>query len=86
MEDGRVTLDPATLPSAETPLPVEHLSWRQGFSVAQTTVFGLPIDGELPGLSSIGELGIAVGRPELGDRGPLWSTTPTTCPRASPRS
>ena len=55
--DGRVALDAADLPSAETPLNVAHVAWREGFSVAQTTVFALDVHGDLPGIGDVGEVG-----------------------------
>lgn len=55
--DGRVALDADALPSAATPLPVDHVAWREGFSVAQTTVFELPVTGALPSLGDIGAAG-----------------------------
>lgn len=36
---GRVTIPAGLLPSGETPVPVERLTWRSGFSPVQTTVF-----------------------------------------------
>lgn len=55
--DGRVALDADALPQADTPLNVEHVAWREGFSVAQTSVFALDVTGDLPGLGDVGESG-----------------------------
>lgn len=51
--DGRVRL-PADLPSAFTPVPVERVAWRTGFSPAQTAVLrlGLLDPASLPGLDA----------------------------------
>ncbi len=38
IENGRVSLDSDTLPSAATPLNTERLSWRTGFSLVQPSV------------------------------------------------
>jgi len=45
LERDRVAIDPSTLPQADTPVPTDHLGWRDGFSVVQSTVFDLgPMD------------------------------------------
>ncbi len=41
VQGGAMSLDADALPSAETPVRVERLAWREGFSTVQTTVFDL---------------------------------------------
>lgn len=41
-EQGHVALDPAWIPSVDTPMPTEDLSYRKGFSVAQTALLRHP--------------------------------------------
>ena len=42
IEDGRVAIPADLLPDTPTPLPVERLAWRTGFSPVQTSVVRLP--------------------------------------------
>lgn len=41
MGGGRVAIPPEIVPQTETPLPVERLAWRSGFSPVQTSVVTL---------------------------------------------
>ncbi|MFT5586549.1 MAG: hypothetical protein ACI9VR_004148 [Cognaticolwellia sp.] len=41
-EQGHVDLDPAWLPSVDTPMPTDALRYRKGFSVAQTALLNHP--------------------------------------------
>jgi hypothetical protein len=58
VQDGRIVLE--GLPSAETPIPVERLAWRDGFSSMQTVVLQLDVavdPASLPGIDHIGTPG-----------------------------
>ena len=74
--DGHVAL-PASLPAAATPIPVEHVAWRTGFSPAQTTVFRLDhrLDpASLPGAGDLGEDGsVQLWDLTDGERHPVWA-------------
>ncbi len=58
VQDGKLSLKAEDLPSAETPVRVERLAWREGFSVVQTTVFDLA-DVDASSLPGHGELSFA---------------------------
>ena len=69
--DGHLALDPATLPSGgETPLPVDRLTWRTGFSSSQTAVIrapglraeGLPDPDDAPGCCAVRMADLTDGR------------------------
>ncbi len=65
--DGHLAL-PEDLPSAATPVPVERLAWRTGFSPVQTAVFRMTeeLDGtSLPGLDG----------PAFGGSVQIWDLT-----------
>ena len=57
--DGRLALQP--LPSGDTPVPVERLAWRDGFSPVQTTVFQL--DALPDSLDDVHAFNISSGQP-----------------------
>ena len=73
---GRVSL-PTSLPAAATPIPVEHVAWRTGFSPVQTTVFRFEerIDPEsLPGIGDVDVPGsVQVWDLTAGTRVPCWA-------------